>query len=40
MESKGVTTHMNALNEYFLMVVFMLLLLNRDFDRETRQWKS
>ena len=26
MKSKGVTTEMNALDEYFLMVVFTLLL--------------
>ena len=45
MESKGVTTQMKALDEYFLMVVFVFLL-NRvhDFanfvfnlDRETWQ---
>ena len=45
MKSKGVTTQMKALGEYFLMVVFMLLL-NRvhvftistfNLDRETPQ---
>ena len=30
MKSKGVTTHMKALNEYFLLVVFTLFL-NRLF---------
>ena len=31
MKSKGVTTQMKALDEYFLMVVSMLLLLNSFF---------
>ena len=43
MKSKGGTTQMKALNEYFLMVVFMLLLKRQfaifmfDLDRETWQ---
>ena len=48
MKSKGVTTQMKALDEYFLMVVLMLLL-NRvhvfanfmfHLNRETWQWKK
>ena len=48
MEPKGVTTQMKALDEYFLMVVFPLLL-NRvhvfaifmfNLDREMQQCKS
>ena len=43
MKSKGVTTQMKSLDEYFLMVVFMLLLSRVhdfanfmfNFDRET-----
>ena len=31
MKSKGVTTQMKALDEYFLIVVSMLLLLNSFF---------
>ena len=47
-KSKGVTTQMKALDEYFLMVVFMLLFngvhdfanFMFNFDRETWQWKG
>ena len=45
MKSKGVTTQMKALDEYFLMVVFMLLLnrvhgfVNFSFNLEREAWQ-